>query len=129
MTLLVIGELAMIPIAIVFLVVLLAKNIMCGTKSWRDAASRVTLGIALASGLIICAYFVRVAVWHDETANAGAILGIHMFAKWGHWGVWCALAGVGSSLIAKGQARIASSVSSILFASFWLVGYMFMEMQ
>jgi hypothetical protein len=33
------------------------------------------------------------------------------------------------SIAAKGRSQVAASVSTVLFATFWLAGFMFLELQ
>ncbi len=129
MSLILIGELILTPFAILRCAYLLARDSEVQPVPWRNKANKAALGISVIAGLYACAYIVRVAVWHDATTNAVSIWGSRALTSWGPWGIALAFLGLIVSIAAKGRSQVAASIGSVLFAAFWLTGFMILELQ
>lgn len=117
------GWLLLSLVCIIASVRYLLKSFKSTSHSWRDIATRLGLGLALSSGLVVAAYFLRIAIWTDKSAAPGALIGIETFVKWGYWGLRLALAAFVTAWFGRSQGRIISLLSSLVFGSFWLIGY------
>jgi hypothetical protein len=117
------GWLLLSLVCIVASVRFLFKSFKSTARSWRDIATRLGLVLALSSGLVVATYFLRVAIWTDKSAAPGALIGIETFVKWGYWGLRVALAAFFMAWFGRSWERIISLLNSLLFGSFWLIGY------
>jgi hypothetical protein len=129
MPLILIGQLILTPFAIFRCAYLLAKNPEVESVSWRNKTNKGALGISVIAGLCVCAYAVRAAVWHSAAHATGSIWVSSALTNWGPWGVALAFLGLIFSAAAKGRSQIAAAISCVLFATFWLMGFMLMELQ
>jgi len=115
--------------AILMTPIFFIRGLRAPVSNWRDITTRFALGSGALAGVVILTLVIRVGNWPDPAAPVGSMLGLRMFVSWGHLGVWIAIVALLSGLFARRWNRVVSVLSSALFVSFWLIGYMLTEAQ